>query len=412
MKTYHLSELVALAKNRSPFYQKLYQKINISDFKLSDLPIIDEKAFWDANSYHNNQIITDPFMHGILVRSGGTTGIPKVSVFAADEWHTFCKIIAEKLREENLLKHGDCVANMYVYGSLYGSFLLMSEVLLESSFRILELPMGTGKQLDIPNSVELIKELKANVVMGMPLFLMAFALYVRSHRIKGIKIDRLLYGADILLESQYRYLQEVFPEAVISSSTYASSDSGYLGYADATCQINEYRSDNRYTIMEIVDEKGRVIEEPHVTGRLIITNLTKALMPVIRYPAGDLAFWCESKENKFRKFRLAGRQTTRDNLLSLGSRSLTYQEVYDILEKSKNCRNILGFQVRIGKKIRIEIASDVEDEKKLHAAKKEIKQLISESIPDADMDLVEIEFLPFSELKFTAAAKMIKLFKE
>lgn len=412
MHTYSLQKLVELAKRKSPFYQNLYKKIDVSNFQLSDLPIIDERAFWDANSYHNNQIITDPLMHGILLRSGGTAGAPKTSVFSSSEWRMLCKIISSKLHEEGLLKAGDCVANMFVYGSLYGSFLLINDMLLECPFQVIELPIGIGEELDIKNSVELIKELKANVIMGTPLLLVSIVHYIKSHQIKGVKLSRFLYGSDLLLESQYRFIKEAFPNATISSSTYASTDSGFLGYADATCQINEYRTDDRFTIMEIVDEQGYVIEEENTIGRLIITNLTKTQMPVIRYPAGDLAIWCEPKECNFRRLKLVGRQKTKDNLVTLGDKQLTYDDLYEILKKSKMCGNILGFQVRINKEITIQIASDIVEEGVLQAAKSEIRLLIAETIPEANMDVIKIEFKPFADLKFTARAKIIKFIKE
>jgi phenylacetate-CoA ligase len=45
--------------------------------------------------------------------------------------------------------------------------------------------------------------------------------------------------------------------------------------------------------MEIVDEKGDLITTPKVSGKLIYTNFTRKLMPIIRYPVGDNAFWIE-----------------------------------------------------------------------------------------------------------------------
>ena len=43
--------------------------------------------------------------------------------------------------------------------------------------------------------------------------------------------------------------------------------------------------------VEIVDEKGDLIEEVGVVGRVIVTYLTNFSMPLIRYDIGDLASW-------------------------------------------------------------------------------------------------------------------------
>lgn len=54
-------------------------------------------------------------------------------------------------------------------------------------------------------------------------------------------------------------------------------------------------------MLEIVDaETGKVITEPSRAGRLLQTDLTRRLQPMIRYPVGDLAEWIDVEDGIFR----------------------------------------------------------------------------------------------------------------
>jgi phenylacetate-CoA ligase len=60
--------------------------------------------------------------------------------------------------------------------------------------------------------------------------------------------------------------------------------------------------------VELLDEEsGELIREAGRPGRIHITNLARGLMPVIRYPSGDMARWVEPEGSPNRKFLLLGR---------------------------------------------------------------------------------------------------------
>lgn len=411
MKRYSLKQLVKIAKQKSPFYKKLYKNVKTSNFRLSDLPIIDSAEFWKANTNKNNQVITEFERHGILLRSGGTTGHPKTTVFSSEEWSALSEIMSMKMNKAKLLKAGDRVANMFVYGSMYGGFLIVNNMVQRSAVRILELPIGMGKELNIKETVALIKELKVNVIMTLPYTAVSITHYIKSNKIKGVNIDRFLYGGDTFLDSQYQYIKSVFPKATIFSSGYASSDVGFLGNSDSTCKINEYRTDDQFTIMEIIDEKtGEVIEEENIKGRLVATNLTKILMPVIRYPVGDLAMWREPKGSKCRKLKLMGRRTKKYKQLTFGGVEYSYNDLYDIINTSKNVGHILGFQILLSdKKIEFKIALVANNKINIQLAKKEIRQILFDSIPGIDENLIEISIVEGFDLSFVKSYKSIKI---
>jgi phenylacetate-CoA ligase len=135
-------------------------------------------------------------------------------------------------------------------------------------------------------------------------------------------VETLLYGGESLFAAQLQFLHRVFPNARIASIGYASVDAGLIGISARDCALGEHRMLERHNRLEIIDEvSGEVIEECNRNGRLVVTNLTRRLMPVIRYPVGDLACWREPSGTPMRKFALMGRgmssQRVRVGVLSL-----------------------------------------------------------------------------------------------
>jgi phenylacetate-CoA ligase len=417
MKVYSVKKLIAFARRTSKFYKQLYKHIKGSKFHFTDLPVINESAFWKANSQKYNQVITQPQPYGMVLSSGGTTGKPKNVVFSKEEWNGLCTITASKLHQSKLIRNNDRIANLFCHGTLHGSFLHIHTSLFGCPSRFLQLPIGMGEEYSVGESLEeniqervnLITQFNVNVLVAPSFVAVMIAYYIYKNKITGIHLDRILYGAQTLRESQYQFLQKVFPKTTITSFGYAGTDSGFIGYSDSTCQLNEHRTDPRLTLVEIVDGKtGKVIEEPNIRGRLIVTNLTKTLLPVIRYPVGDFAMWREPKGSPFRKLKLLGRHTIKSNLLKVRDNDYSVSDFYDVLEKSKFIDNILAIQMFAkGKKAKMKVACL----KKENGNK--IKRHIIYSIPGINPNLFDVELVSVYDLKLSLRTfRTIDLIKE
>jgi phenylacetate-CoA ligase len=79
-----------------------------------------------------------------------------------------------------------------------------------------------------------------------------------------------------------------------------------------------------------------VIEACNRPGQLIITNLTRKLMPLLRYPVGDRACWREPSGTPKRKFALLGR-SEQSNRIRIGVASLFQEEMAGILQRLADC---------------------------------------------------------------------------
>ncbi len=338
MKVLSITELVSHAKKNSEFYRNLYESIDPSHFELKDLPLIHLKDFWMNNQINNNKVLTAPLTDGIVFKSGGTTGNPKFSVFSRQEWHLFTHYFGQGMGKK-ALSPGDRVANLFYAGDLYSSFLFIHGSLEKSEAPTVNYPIsGTVQPAHL---AELISDHSLNVLAGVPTTILNYTESFRKSNLKLTSVQKILFGGESLYTDQRNFLKEVFPGVEIISIGYASVDGGLLGFADSTCEPDEHRCFSEATIMELIDENGQVIEDLNTPGELYLTNLTRSLMPIIRYPAGDRALWKEPW-GPHRKYQLLGRS---EEAARVGPVSLYVEDVSKILKQYQPLLGIQAFQL-------------------------------------------------------------------
>ncbi len=335
-----LEEIVNYARKFSPFYRELYQDIPEKGWKLENLPVVDTKKFWEANvSGKNNSVITDANLGGIVFKSGGTTGAPKHSVFARDEWATMCRSLGEHFMHMGL-KDGDRVANLFYGGSLYASFIFVYHSLMDAPVDVKQFPLSGAADPDL--IIETIKEFDINVLMGVPTTILRL---IKQFDNNEINIEKIFYAGETMFPDQRDILKNRFPNVEILTSSYATVDAGFLAWADKTCGFNEHRVMEKHTIIEIVEpETYEVITEPGIEGIIIATNLTRKLMPIIRYPVGDYGMWQEPENSPNRKFVLLGRSEAGARV---GPATVYVSDIERILKNFQNEVEITNFQLVI-----------------------------------------------------------------
>ena len=303
---FSLEEIVAHARTHSPYYRQLYLDIPQSGWKLCDLPIIDSADFWRANvTKGDNTVVTDFGSGGIIFKSGGTTGVPKHSVFGRNEWATMCHALGIHMQYAGL-QDGDRAANLFYGGSLYASFLFVYHALMDAPVKAVQYPLSGGADPEL--MIETIREFDINVLLGVPTTLLQLIDHIEQQEIEGIHLERLFYAGETMYPDQRQRIEQCFPGIRIASCGLASVDAGFLAYADMECGFNEHRIMDSHTCIEIVDEQtGEPILEQDRQGLIVATNLTRKRMPIIRYPIGDYGMWREPEHAANRKFVLLGR---------------------------------------------------------------------------------------------------------
>lgn len=334
-------EMIRYARKHSPFYKNLYK--DLPDIvQLKDVPLTPQESFWAANKMPKSDVLTGTLSEGLVVRSGGTTGNPKFSVFAHDEWTIYTNTTGEGFAK-GAIEDGDILANLFPAGNMYGSFLFVTRYLESCPKKVVHLPIASHVGLEeLP---EIFKEFKPNVLATVPTTLMHMAEFfqknVKDFDFKQIK--KVFFAGEPLFDDQRERLKEIFPNIQIFSIGYASVDAGMLGYVDQTCLPNEHRVFSEHTVIEIIDEKTlKPIEEENKEGIIVVTNLYRKLMPIIRYPVGDRGMWVESKGTLDRKFKLLGRS---EEAASVGGIKFQVSHIRSMLAPYKEKLQIVDFQL-------------------------------------------------------------------
>jgi len=338
MKTiYTIDEIIQYAAKNSPYYRKLYEGCDLSN--LENLPLVDQEEFWHANTYIDNELLTGPIRDGVVFKSGGTTGNPKFSAFTKSEWETFTDEFGEGMAT-NGLKEGDKVGNLFYSGDLYASFLFITKSLELCPVPCTHFPM-TGA-MDMEDVVKTVEEYGVNVLAGVPTSFINLAQWL-FEKDKTLKLDTILFGGESLYEDQIGILAKAFPGARINSVGYASVDGGHLGFYTDSCVNGEHEVFLNSCVMELIDEEtGEVINEIGRVGKLVYTNLTRLLMPIIRYPVGDRAEWMEmTQDGRGKRFVLRGRS---EEGARVGPVTINGDDLHNIFHDNNLADKINNFQ--------------------------------------------------------------------
>lgn len=317
--TVELTALLDFARRHSAYYREHLKAVAMPLGALSELPVIDPEQYWRGSQHpHQWPVLTGPLEDALIFKTGGTTGSGKLSLFTHAEWQTLVRDFGLHLTAQ--LNAGDRIANLFFVGDLYASFIFVHDALAHVETPVSEFPF-TGA-VDSAVLAESIIAYRINVLAGLPAQLLKFAAWLERRSQVLPEVETLLYGGESLFAAQLQLLRRVFPNARMASIGYASVDAGLIGISARDCALGEHRTLEHHSVLEIIDEaSGEVIEECGRNGRLVVTNLTRRLMPVIRYPVGDLACWREPAGTPMRKFALMGRsmnsQRVRVGVLSL-----------------------------------------------------------------------------------------------
>lgn len=333
---------VNFVRENSPFYAKLYKDVAKDCEDISNYPIVEQKTFWAANENFGDGVLTSKHENGIVFKSGGTSGNPKYSYFSKADWNSFVEVSGRGF-SKNGVKKSDRIANIFYVGELYASLIYATDLITSSGVGV---SYPISGQTDIAEIVHMLKKLNINVIAGVPTTIMNLVAYLQENPELKIDIELILFGGESFYDDQLEIISQCFKDIKVHSILYASVDGGELGYFDtSTCKNGEHRVFDESTIMEIVDEDtDEVITQEHLIGKLLVTNLNRKLMPLIRYPVGDMAIWTEPQGTKNRRFKILGR--TEDGA-RIGPATLYFQDIIDVLNYFHDEVHILNFQILI-----------------------------------------------------------------
>ena len=409
-KTYSLKEIIKYARTNSKYYADLYKDIP-EDAELEELPLVVQSDFWANCDKHGGTVATAKQVDGQIFKSGGTTGDPKYSLYTAEEWATMCECSGAVLAKGGLT-NGMKIANLFYAGGMYASFLYTYSMLYFAPAKTIMYNLSGN--IDIEEMVTTIHDHQITCIAGVPSILMRIISYIEENNLTGFAVDTVYFAGETLYMDQRERMSKVLGnELEFRSIFYASNDGGPIGYFTQDCGFNEHRVMSDLCIMELIDpDTGEVIREAGKPGVIYITSLYKALIPLIRYPAGDMGEYVEPEGVADRKFRILGRS---DVAARAGYVTIYPSDIGNVLKKcgidyyayqiivSRDTKDKFTFRIAVPSE-----CGEKETEQFLQELYKE-RTLMLDAITDGTVYVPEIEWCKASDLEYNKRTGKLKV---
>ncbi len=315
---------------------------------------------------------------GYIFSSGGTTGEPKYLHFSYEEFDYMSDMLAENFRSQGIVK-GMIVANLFVAGNLWSSFICVEKAL--EKIGVIQLPIGGMCSQE--NILNYIHKFKPDVVMGIPSMLVMNAEFMAASG-KEIKIPMVFYAGEALSQSRREYLSKVWGTTYFGSAGYASVDAGVIGYQCKHCGPGEHHLFSDLVHLEVINEEA------------VVSSIIRDSMPIKNYRTGDRVQWisecsCGSRDQRF---KLLGRI---DNVIQIWSCRLLTTDI----ESSMNEFGVMTFQI------------ELYEEKTSDSVQEKLKLLVESHLGPIDKkELLEKIYLRSRDLKDTITFETFKRMTE
>jgi len=264
---------------------------------------------------------------GYIFSSGGTTGEPKFVHYSYEEFDRMTDMLAFNL--SNLgIKRGMMVANLFVAGNLWSSFLAVEKAL--EKVGAIQLPIGGLCPSE--NIVTYLDKFKPQAVLGIPSLLVTIAEQGKELGL-NLSIENVFYAGEFMSETRKDFLRNTWKTKFFGSSGYASVDAGVIGYQCPHCEVGEHHVFSDVIELEIVENEA------------VVTSMSRGSLPIKRYATGDRVEWVEERCNcgtKDKKFKLLGRI---DNLIQIWSCRIMLQEIERSIKEFDP--EVLNYQIKL-----------------------------------------------------------------
>jgi phenylacetate-coenzyme A ligase PaaK-like adenylate-forming protein len=318
-----LEEYVTFAREHVPCYRERLERYDPkSPHPLAEVPVLHSTEFRQLVPPVSRALCSSRKNDFTVFQSGGTTGIPKSTLFSHAELDGLDLPNARGYFAVGLTAE-DRVANFFAVGSLYMTFVHINRMMQQ--YGCMNFPFSNHCAPDFVHTVTKLFDINcftgiASVVLGQLRALSELGL-------EGIRIEKIYYGGERLYDADKEEIRRKFGTEIIHTAGYGTIDSWYIGYQCAQCPTDVLHAHDDQTFIEIVDEETGKHVEPGEPGMLYATAFPRRLTPVVRYRVGDLATWvaepCACGRTTPR-FRLMGRG---DDVLRIGYDSVDYNAV-------------------------------------------------------------------------------------
>ena len=267
-----LVEFIQFAVNNSPYYQRLYEGIDISSIKdvqdLKKLPVVD-KEMLRANI---EDVYTIPAKDAIIGNTGGTTGksltvrstLADNNVRMAQLDHFKSRVGFENLRMKRATFNGKHIIPPSQKKSVFWRYNSPCRQMIYSSFHLTE--------DNIKYYVNSLNEFKPDAIDGFFTSICDVASYIERHNLNiNFKPIAIFPTSETLTDDGRALIESVFHCKVYNQ--YASSEGAPFV---TECKKQKMHIELNTGVFEFLDN-----------GEILVTSFTTHGTPLIRYAIGD-----------------------------------------------------------------------------------------------------------------------------
>lgn len=277
----------------SPFYRERFGSLCESDAPLTDFPVLTKRDLMT----HFDQIVSDRqvtrekveqhidssepgalFLDKYRVfATGGTTGERGLFVYDEAAWRA---VVANIVRFQRYIgiDRGARSATVFAPSPVHMSCRFSAEQrALRPGSPALTIAMPLGE------IVEALNDYQPDLLATYPSFLRILAQEQQQGRLK-ISPKLLRSGAETLTSDVRDLVRETWQTHVLSS--YSCTEAGFMGSECARAEVIHIAED--LFVFEVVDEENRLVPDGCQGTKLLVTTLTNAALPLVRYELSDL----------------------------------------------------------------------------------------------------------------------------
>jgi phenylacetate-CoA ligase len=324
-----LKKIIASAL-KTQFYSKRLPTVGIKspdDVKsLDDLRRIPFTMKDDLRqSYPKGLLAVDTSEVVRIHTSSGTTGIPTVIYLSANDLNAATDLVARSITCTGADKT-DVLQNMMSYGMFTGGLCMHYGA---ERVGMMVIPAASG---NTKRQVQLMKDFRTTVLHVTPSYL----LHINSKlpefgiSLKDLALRKAFIGAEPHSENTRKKLEELFK--IDAYNSYGLSEMNGPGIA-FECQ---YKKDLHFWedsyIVEIINPKTGELVKDGEQGEVVLTNLIRNAMPLMRYRTRDLAYLhtepCECGRTHRRMSRIMGRS---DDMLIINGVNVFPSQIEEVI---------------------------------------------------------------------------------
>ncbi|HEX7830713.1 MAG TPA: hypothetical protein VF787_13735 [Thermoanaerobaculia bacterium] len=302
-------EVVALAR-----VHPLYAGREIGDV-FEDIPILDKQSLDAAlRVFYANPAN----LHGLYLSPSGGSSAQSYLCFPVgiEDNREQRRWFASMLAEAGVITPDVIALNLFAGRLMYRSMEIFTDYC--EQIGATSLPVESTATDNV--AVDVARAFHANMIIGEPGRIAQLARYLQDSG-QRLPVQRILAAGEAVRPAQRKLFADAFETDVLVSA-YGSAETGVWAYRKADDDPDVFHYDPRMLHIEIVDR------DEHGVGVMVVTNLLRRRVPVLRYRMGDRARMIEHGVFQF-VGREAGSFTLDGSYFNLPAVAPVFDEVTD-----------------------------------------------------------------------------------